>query len=103
MPTCRTFDPTLYNTRLACCHVICQNTLSHDTSKQVRVCPPWRTVVTSQAARNATRELVSIGWAGRNASRELVSMGLVKSQAQKKRRPEGRQFVTVLLEFDVSE
>ena len=45
------------------------------------------TVVTSQAARNATRELVSIERAGRNASRELVSMGLVKSQAQKKRRP----------------
>ena len=61
------------------------------------------TVVTSQAARNATREQVSIGRAGRNASRELVSMGLVKSQAQKKRRPEGRQFVTVLLELDVSE
>ena len=50
------------------------------------------TVVTSQAARNATRELVLIGRAARNASKELVSNGLVKSQAQKKRRPEGRPF-----------
>ena len=37
------------------------------------------TVVTSQAARNATRELVLIGRAARNASKELVSNGLVKS------------------------
>ena len=43
-------------------------------------------------ARNATRELVLIGRAARNASKELVSNGLVKSQAQKKRRPEGRPF-----------
>ena len=43
--------------------------------------------VTSQAARNATRELVLVGRAARNASKELVSNGLVKSQAQKKRRP----------------
>jgi len=50
------------------------------------------TVVTSQAARNATKELVSIGRAARNASKELVSNGWVKSQAQKKRRPEGRPF-----------
>jgi hypothetical protein len=35
--------------------------------------------VTSQAARNATREQVSIGRAARNATREQVSMGLVKS------------------------
>lgn len=58
------------------CHMIRQNKSGCVT-----------TVVTSQAARNATRELVSIGRARRNAARELVSMGLVKSRAQKKRRP----------------